>query len=137
MDAGRRADRAAKGRAHPFRDPVRAGPGRDLVLAEHVVRIQAKLQMVRIARLLRDVPVRGDPRRFESDVADLALFFRDQVDLHGEVRAEIADIELTDPDLGDSAHVALLGIGLSAYLPIHTARLARHGRKALEGASAI
>src|SRR5712692_1270344 len=133
MDARRGTDRAAEGCSHPFRDSVRAGSRRDLVLAEHVVRIQSELQVVRVAGLLRDVPVRGDARRLEGDVADLALLLRDQMDLHGEVRPQIADVKLADPDLGDSAHVALLGIRLSADLPIHAAGLARHGGRRSKG----
>src|SRR2546428_693864 len=63
-----RADGRPKRGAHAFRDPVRARPRRNLVLAEHVVRLQSELQVVRVARLLRDVAVLGDPRRLERDV---------------------------------------------------------------------
>ena len=135
--AGRRADGRAEGRAHPFRDAVRAGARRDLVLPQHVVRVEPKLQVVAVARLLHDVAVRGDARRLEGDVPDLALLFRDQVDMDREVRPQVADIELADPDPGDAAHVPLLGVGLSADLPIHAVRLARHRRRALEGGSDI
>src|SRR3989441_1438247 len=63
-----RADGCSERGAHAFRNAVRPGPGRDLVLAEHVVRIEAELEVVRVPGLLRDVPVRRDPRAIEAVV---------------------------------------------------------------------
>src|SRR5438093_3182887 len=120
---------AAEGGAHSFRDAVRARPRRDLVLAEHVVRVHPELEVVRVPRLLHDVAVRGDAGRFQGDVADLTLLLGDQVDVDWEFRPQIPDVELADPDPGDSAHVPLLGVGLSADLSIHASGFARHRRR--------
>src|SRR5438552_1606116 len=81
---------------HALRDAVRARPGRDLVLAEDVVRIQPQLEVVRVAGFLRDVPVRGDARRLEGDVANLARLLRDQVDSDRELRPRVSDVKLAD-----------------------------------------
>src|SRR5437867_10946102 len=125
-----RADGRSERGAHAFRDAVRPGPGRDLVLAEHVVRIEAKLQVVRVPGLLRDVPVRRDPCGLEGDVPDLARLRRDEMDLHRELRPRIADVELADPDLRDAAHVLFAGVRLATDFAIHAAGLARHRRGA-------
>src|SRR5213594_1510198 len=127
-----RADRRPKRGAHAFRDPVRARPRRNLVLSEHVVRIQSEFQVVRVARLLRDVAVRGDPRRLERDVSDLTLLLRDKVDLDREGRAQITDVELANSDSRDDAHVLLAGIRLAPDFPVHASRFARHVGGALE-----
>src|SRR2546425_7383338 len=127
-----RADGRPKRGAHAFRDSVRARPRRNLVLAEHVVRIQSELQVVRVARLLRDVAIRGDPRRLERDVSDLALLPRDEVDLDGERRPQVTDVELANPDSRDAAHVLLPGIRLAADFAVHASRLARHEGGPLE-----
>src|SRR2546428_1854695 len=121
-----RADGRPKRGAHAFRDSVRARPRRNLVLAEHVVRIQSELQVVRVARLLRDVAIRGDPRRLERDVSDLALLPRDEVDLDGERRPQVTDVELANPDPRNAAHVLLPGVRLPADFAIHASGFARH-----------
>src|SRR2546422_1216379 len=122
-----RADGCTERRAHAFRDAVRPGPGRDLVLAEHVVRIEAKLEVIRVPGLLRDVPVRRDPRGLEGDVTNLAGLRGDEMDLHRELRPWIADVELADSDLRDAAHVLLAGVRLTADLAIHASGFASHG----------
>src|SRR6266545_2931932 len=114
LDAGRGPDRGAERRAHALGDAVGPCARRNLVFAQHVVRVKPELQMIRVAGLLRDVPV-------------LARLPRDEVDLHRKRPAEIADIELADPDAGDAAHVLLPGVGLAANLAIHASRLSRHG----------
>src|SRR5438445_6028390 len=124
-----RADGRSERGAHAFRDAVRPGPGRDLVLAQHVVRIQAELQVIRVPGLLRDVPVRRNPRGLEGDVPDLARLRGDEMDLHRELRPRIPDVELADSDSGDPAHVPLLGVGLASNLSIHAAGLERHRRR--------
>src|SRR6266545_6689884 len=83
--------------------------------------------MVSVPRLLRDVPVRGNPCGFQGDVPDLARLPRDEVDFHRKSPTEIADVELTDPDAGHSTHVLLPGVGLAADLAIHASGLPRHG----------
>src|SRR5881409_2036972 len=125
-----RADGCSERRAHAFRDAVGPGPGRDLVLAQHVVRIEAELEVVRVPRLLRDVSVRRDPGRFEGDVANLSRLRGDEMDLHRELRPWIADVELADSDLRDAAHVLLAGVRLATDFAIHAAGLARHRRGA-------
>src|SRR5205823_502513 len=137
LNPRRRADRGAEGGPHSFGDSVCARTRRDLVLPEDIVRVQPQLQVIRVPRLLHDVAVRGDAGRFEGDVTDLALLLRDQVNLDGEIRLQVPDVELADPDARDAAHVSLLGIRLPADLSIHAPRFARHGRRALEGAGAI
>src|SRR5207244_1872653 len=122
-----RADGCSERGAHAFRNAVRPGPGRDLVLAEHVVRIEAELEVVRVPGLLRDVPVRRDPRGLEGDVPDLARLRGDEMDLHRELRPWIADVELADSDLRDAAHVLLAGVRLTADLTIHASGFASHG----------
>src|SRR5438128_5831920 len=121
-----RADGRPKRGAHAFRDPVRARPRRNLVLSEHVVRIQSEFQVVRVASLLRDVAVRGDPRRLERDVSDLTLLLRDKVDLDREGRAQITDVELANSDSRHAAHVLLPGVRLPADFAIHASGFARH-----------
>src|SRR5207253_7050643 len=106
-------------------------------LPQDVVRIEPELQVVAVARLLHNIAIRGDARRLEGDMPDLALLLRDQVDMDREARPQVADVELADPDPGDAAHVTLLGIGLAADLPIHAIWLARHRRRALERGSDI
>src|SRR3990170_1008054 len=133
VHASRRARRRAERRPHPFRDPVRAGSRRDLVLPENVVRIHTELEMVRGPGLRRDVPVRADAGGLEGDVPDLALLLREEMDLHRELRAEVPDVELADPVPGDAPHVLLSGVGLSADLTIHARRLARHAWAASKG----
>src|SRR5437899_999146 len=116
--------------AHAFRDAVRTGSRGDLVFAEHVVRIQAELEVVRVPRLLRDVPVRRNPRGLEGDVTNLARFRGDEMDLHRELRPWVPDVELADPDSRHAAHVLLAGVRLAADLSVHAAGLARHlGRR--------
>ena len=132
-----RADGGTERGAHALGDAVRAGPRGDFVLAEHIVRVQAELEMVRVPRLLRDVSVRRDPGRLEGDVANLARLRGDEMDLHRELRPRVSDVELADPDSGDAAHVPLLGVRLAADLSVHAARLARHRRRALERSGAI
>src|SRR5438034_842229 len=132
-----RADGGTERGAHALGDAVRAGPRGDFVLAEHIVRFRAGLEMVRVPRLLRDVSVRRDPGRLEGDVANLARLRGDEMDLHRELRPRVPDVELTDPDSGDAAHVPLLGVRLAADLSVHAARLARHRRRALERSGAI
>src|SRR5438309_4889456 len=124
-----RADGCSERGAHAFRNAVRPGPGRDLVLAEHVVRIEAELEVVRVPGLLRDVAVRRNPRGLEGDMPDLARLRGDEMDLHRELRPRIPDVELADSDSGDPAHVPLLGVGLASNLSIHAAGLARHRRR--------
>src|SRR3989441_22575 len=122
-----RADGRSERGAHAFRDAVRPGPGRDLVLAENVVRIEAELEVVRVPGLLRDVPVRRNPRGLEGDVPDLARLRGNEMDLHRELRSRIANVELADSDLRNAAHVLFAGIGLSADLAIHASGFASHG----------
>src|SRR2546426_7348572 len=116
--------------AHAFRDAVGPGPRGNLVLAEHVVRIQAELEVVRVPRLLRDVAVRRDPRGFEGDVTNLACFRGDQMNLHRELRPRVPDVKLADPDSWHAAHVLLAGVRLATDFAVHAAGLARHlGRR--------
>src|SRR5438128_1934290 len=65
----------------------------------------------------------------EGDVSDLTLLLGDQVDVDREFRPQIPNVELADPDPGNSAHVALLGVGLSANLSIHASGFSRHRRR--------
>ena len=92
VDARRGSDGLAEGGSHPFRDTVGSRARGDLVLPEHVVRVETELEVVRVPRLLRDVPVQGDARGLEGDVPDLALLLRHEVELHGEVGAQVADV---------------------------------------------
>jgi len=124
------SDGPAERRPHPLGDSVRPCSRRDLVLPQDVVREEAELEVVRVPHLLRDVPVRGDPRGLEGDVTDLALLLRDEVELHGELRPQVPDVPLSDPDLRDPAHVLLAGVRLSADLSVHRVRFAGHGLKA-------
>src|SRR6266571_9289360 len=82
---GRRADGRPERGAHAFGDAVRSSPGRDLVLAEHVVRIQPELEVVRVPGFLRNVSVRGYPSGLECDVPNLARFLGDEMNLHREL----------------------------------------------------
>src|SRR6266542_3289476 len=127
LDSGRRADRGAERRAHALGDAVGPCARRDLVLPQHVVRVKPELEVVCVAGLLRDVPIGGNPRGLEGDVPDLTRLPCHEVDLHRKRRAEIADVELTDPDAGHAAHVLLPGVGLAADLAIHASGLPRHG----------
>src|SRR5437879_13907640 len=47
-----RSDRGAEGGAHPFGNAVGARPGRDLILSEHVVRVEPELEVIRVPGLL-------------------------------------------------------------------------------------
>src|SRR3989454_4392848 len=116
--------------AHAFGDAVRPSPRGDLVLAEHVVRIQAELEVVRVPRFLGDVAVRRDPRGLEGDVTNLACFRGDQMNLHRELRPRVPDVKLADPDSRHAAHVLLAGVRLATDFAVHAAGLARHlGRR--------
>src|SRR3972149_2362870 len=113
VDPRRDTDGSAERGPHPLRDPVRPRPRCDLVLAEDVVRVQPQLEVVRVPRLLRDVPVRADPGRLEGGVPDLALLLRDQVQFQRELRPQVPDVPLADPEPRDPAHVLLAGARLA------------------------
>src|SRR3989449_2547407 len=130
VDPSGDADGPTERGPHPLGNPVRPRPRRDLVLPQDVVRVQPELEVVRVPRLLRDVPVRGDPRRLQGDVPDLALLLREEVELHRELRLQVPDVPLADPDSGDPAHVLLAGVRLAPDLPVHRVRFPRHGLRA-------
>src|SRR3989475_9581094 len=62
LDSGRRPDRCAERRAHALGDTVRPCARRDLVLPQHVVRVQPAFPVGGVPRLLRNVPVCRDSR---------------------------------------------------------------------------
>src|SRR2546426_4583633 len=93
--------------AHAFRDAVRTGSRGDLVFAEHVVRIQAELEVVRVPRFLRDVAVRRNPRGLEGTWTIWHRSDAEKMDLIRNFvrRAPMADLVIRIPRPAPTAYL--------------------------------